>query len=58
LARQLVGKWETLVACRIESGKPPMKSKGTESVWSIAESNQRPVVPETELAPLDLSYLG
>jgi hypothetical protein len=26
--------------------------------WSVAKSNQRPIVPETELAPLDLSYLG
>jgi Protein of unknown function (DUF1579) len=33
--QQFVGDWETEVECRIEPAKPPMKTKGTESVRSI-----------------------
>jgi hypothetical protein len=41
--QQFVGKWETDMECCMEPGKPPMKSKGAESVrpiggfWIIAE---------------------
>jgi hypothetical protein len=41
--QQLVGDWETDMECCMEPGKPPMKSKGAESVrpiggfWIIAE---------------------
>jgi tetratricopeptide (TPR) repeat protein len=31
----LVGEWETEIECHIEQRKPPLKSKGTESVRSI-----------------------
>ena len=26
--------------------------------WHVAKSSQRPVMPETELRPLDLSYIS
>jgi hypothetical protein len=42
--QQLVGEWESDVEMFIEPGKPPLKSKGTESVraiggfWTLAEN--------------------
>jgi hypothetical protein len=42
--KQLEGEWETEAEARLEPGKPPMKSKGTESVrtvggfWVVAEN--------------------